>query len=215
MKTFNITTPASRVKVTDLPVLNAPKADDKVLGIQEGSVGLYRLGDLPTKAAAPVGHVATQQALEDEAQAREQGDQAINGRVDGLEKKVEALPSGAASSQTVYFDIPGMNLSGTFEAMIFRRYEGGAGNRDSITFPNSWPKFAIPPVIVGTSTTITEEDWKAGVMGSGSSINIAGTSLTGFEFFHPGGWPGYSRETITFWVKGVVADSKGGGSWPV
>lgn len=164
-------------------------------------------GEIPP--APDLSGLATKDSLENEATAREKADTELEKRVNGLSDKINSLPTvGSTSSGTApltHFDIPGVNPTGTFEGIIFRRYDGGAHNNAHIDYPSDWPKFAIPPVIVGTATTISDADWHAGQSGTSSNIEIMATSLTGFDFQHPGGWPGYRLEGITFWVKGVIA----------
>ncbi|MCX5616981.1 hypothetical protein NQF87_08375 [Bombella sp. TMW 2.2559] len=146
--------------------------------------------------------------LSQEADERKKADADLGVRIDDLTTKVNAAPAGGGSSGggiTTHYDVPGLTPSGTFEGIIFRRYDGGAGNPGHVDYPADWPKFAIPPAITATSTTISHDDWDAGKMGPGATINITGTSTTGFNFQHPGGWPGSGLESITFWIKGVVA----------
>ncbi|MCX5616356.1 hypothetical protein NQF87_05125 [Bombella sp. TMW 2.2559] len=145
--------------------------------------------------------------LSQEADERKKADADLGVRIDALTTKVNAAPAGGGSSggDTVHYDIPGVTPTGTFEGIIFRRYDGGAGNPGHVDYPADWPKFAIPPAITATSTTISHDDWAAGKMGPGATINITGTSTTGFNFQHPGGWPGSGLESITFFIKGVLA----------
>ena len=146
--------------------------------------------------------------LSQEVSNRENADTKLGERIDELATKVNAAPTGGGSSGggiTTHYDIPGVTPTGTFEGIISLRYNGGAGNSGHVDYPADWPKFAVPPAITATSTTISKEDWAAGKMGPGATINITGTSTTGFNFQHPGGWPGDNLESITFWIKGVLA----------
>ena len=221
MSSQTVTTEDGRVSVTDLPALQAPSQDDRVMGLQNGSVGLFQAGafmgnhqqpDLSAYAttAALTQAVSSekrerQEALEAEAQARSDADAALSTRVGAVEKRMDALPSGggtgAPSGGTTAINMIGYYNDGTgFKkkqpTVLFMtvRSGGGAGNQGSLTFPDGIEFLDVPYVRV-QGADLNASDFQSG----------SGTAPYDGS---PGGSPGWVSVTKT----GLTYRHPGG--WP-
>ncbi|MCQ0040864.1 MAG: hypothetical protein NF693_01155 [Bombella sp.] len=236
MSSQTVTAEGGRVSVTDLPALQAPGQDDRVMGLQNGSVGLFQAGafmgnhqqpDLSAYATTTALTQAIssekrerQEALKAEAQARSDADAALSTRVGAVEKRMDALPSGggtgAPSGGTTAINMIGYYNDGTgFKkkqpTVLFMtvRSGGGAGNQGSLTFPGGIEFLDVPYVRVqGADLNASDFQSGSGITpydgSAGGSPGWVSVTKTGLTYRHPGGWPGWTTEFMTFVIIGFL-----------
>lgn len=252
MSSQTVTTEGGRVSVTDLPALQAPSQDDRVMGLQNGSVGLFQAGafmgnhqqpDLSAYATTAaltqavssekrerqdaddalsqrLSGLASQDALKAEAQTRSDADAALSNRVGAVEKRMDALPSGGgtgapsggttASNVIGYYD-DGTGFKKKQPTVLFMtvRSGGGAGNQGSITFPDGIEFLDVPYVRVqGADLNASDFQSGSGIApydgSAGGSPGWVSVTKTGLTYRHPGGWPGWTTEFMTFVIIGFL-----------
>lgn len=164
--------------------------------------------------------LASQDALKAEAQTRSDADAALSNRVGAVEKVVAALPSGGgtgapsggttASTVIGYYD-GGTGFQKKQPTVLFMtvRSGGGAGNQGSLTFPDGIEFLDVPYVRV-QGADLNASDFQSGSGtapydgSTGGSPGWVSVTKTGLTYRHPGGWPGWTTEFMTFVVIGFL-----------
>lgn len=224
MSSQTVTTEGGRVSVIDLPALPSPTQDDRVVGIQNGSVGLFPVSSLNGEKTPDLSAYATTtaltQAISSEKSERQDADTDLSERVGAVEKMVAALPSGggtaassggsAASNVIGYYD-DGTGFKKKQPTILFMtvRSGGGAGNQGSLTFPDGIEFLDVPYVRV-QGADLNASDFQSGSGtapydgSTGGSPGWVSITKTGLTYRHPGGWPGWTTEFMTFVIIGFL-----------
>ena len=161
-----------------------------------------------------------QDALKAEAQTRSDADAALSNRVGAVEKRMDALPSGGgteapsggttASNVIGYYD-DGTGFKKKQPTVLFMtvRSGGGAGNQGSLTFPDGIEFLDVPYVRVqGADLNASDFQSGSGIApydgSAGGSPGWVSVTKTGLTYRHPGGWPGWTTEFMTFVIIGFL-----------
>ncbi|MPV99800.1 hypothetical protein [Bombella apis] len=163
---------------------------------------------------------ALTQAISSEKSERQDADTDLNERVGAVEKVVAALPSGggtaapsggsAASNVIGYYD-DGTGFKKKRPTILFMtvRSGGGAGNQGSLTFPDEIEFLDVPYVRVqGADLNASDFQSGSGIApydgSTGGSPGWVSITKTGLTYRHPGGWPGWTTEFMTFVIIGFL-----------